>query len=661
MKNTASSPTQPASYAHPVTWLKQLTHLQAAAWNWPRSLRSALGISLPLVIGLLTDQLALYLWVSLGFMLQISSERDNPYQLIFLRMLIVTPLAMLGMLLGYLSYLPWEVVTICMSALAFLSAILSSYNSALSIGTMQMLMLGTISVSSSSTGHYYQSALLLLASSLFYACTLAIEALLSRRSQETEYSHQLLLSLATLADTKAADQDTELAAQKFSNLMESLYTLMFQTRSVSPGRSLNSEHIAATLQHCDNLFAAIITCEDSAALHAISSRLRLCAHAYYRSSASLPQELLSPDQNGLDGYLNTLITTLWDKPGSRLLTQLHMTLFTPQTQTGKRYWAILGELSPGKEVLLNASALALCTFIAYNLRWKDNYDHWYWIPMTVILVMKPDMGSVFARTALRCIGTSAGVVIGGLILYFIPPGPVFILFMAVLAALLPWAAQRNYAFMCLFLTPLVLVLLEYVVPTQVSIHYAVLRLIDTLLGGMITLFFGYIIWPNKSRHRHFADSFQTLRSTLANYLRCLVNTASEQDESAVHRARHAAYGQLADLRSSLQKQLSDPPAASREALSWFPLIASASRVNNAITRYSLQADIPCSASNRMQLLALAELIEHARPEDIPTQEQPSLHPDCAHEQLRQSILQELRHARTISQVSSPATPNTRRS
>lgn len=644
MKNIASTPTQSASFAHPVTWLKQLTHLQPAAWNWPRSLRSALGISLPLIIGLLTNQLDLYLWVSLGFMLQISSERDNPYQVIFLRMLIITPLAMLGMMLGYLSSLPWEVVTLCMTLLAFLSAILSSYTSALSIGTMQMIMLGTISVSTSSGGHYYQSALLLLASSLFYAFMLAIEALLSRRSQEAEYSHQILLSLATLADAKAKGQDTELIAQKFSNLMSSLYTLMFHTRSLSPGRSISSEHIAATLQHCDNLFAAIIGSEDSNALHALSQRLTLCAQAYYRTPQALPSGLISQTQDGLEGYLNTLITTLWEKPGSRLLTQLHITLFNPRTTTRKRFWAFVGELSPGKEVLLTASALALCTFIAYNLRWKDNYDHWYWIPMTVILVMKPDMGSVFARTALRCIGTSAGVVIGGLILYFVPSGPVFILFMAVLAALLPWAAQRNYAFMCLFLTPLVLVLLEYVIPLHISIDYAVLRLIDTFIGSAIALFFGYIIWPNKSRHKHFSDSFQALRSTLANYLRTLLEEPEGKDESAIHRARHAAYAQLADLRSSLQKQLSDPPAASQEALSWFPLIAGAARINNAITTYSIQPHTPCSPHDKQLLQLLADLIEHGHPEQIPNENWSSDQPGSKQEQLINTALNELRHA-----------------
>lgn len=641
MKNVTSSTTQPVSFAHPVAWLKQLTHLQPAVWNWPRSLRSALGISVPLVIGLVTDNLALYLWISLGFMLQISAERDNPYQVIFARLLIITPLAMVGMLLGYLSYLPWEIVTLCMTALAFLSAILSSYNSALSIGTMQMIMLGTISVSTSSGGHYYQSALLLLLSGLIYAFTLAIEALLARRSQDAEYSAQILHSLAALAEDKADGRNTELKEQSFSNVMSSLYALMFHTRSLSPGRSISSEHIAATLQHCDNLFAAIIACKDPNALRAITQRLQACAQAYNTSPNSLPADLLSSNNTGLDAYLNTLITTLWEKPGSRLFTQLNITLLKPQTTTRKRFWAFLGELTPGKEVLLNACALALCTFIAYNLRWKDNYNHWYWIPMTVILVMKPDMGSVFARTALRCIGTSVGVIIGGLILYFVPSGPIFILLMALLAALLPWAAQRNYAFMCIFMTPLVLVLLEYVMPLHISIEYAVLRLVDTFIGGAIALIFGYIIWPNKSRHQHFADSFQALRRSLATYLRTLLDQPSDEDQ--IHRARHDAYAQLADLRSSLQKQLSDPPAASQEALSWFPLISSAGRTNNAITSYSIEHSSPCSPHDRQILQQLADLIENGHPEQIPTEDWTSDQPGSTQAQLIQAVLSELRH------------------
>lgn len=45
-------------------------------------------------------------------------------------------------------------------------------------------------------------------------------------------------------------------------------------------------------------------------------------------------------------------------------------------------------------------------------------------------------------------------------------------------------------------------------PERASVNYALLRVQDTLIGGAIALIFGYLLWPNKTRHQHFAHPFQ---------------------------------------------------------------------------------------------------------------------------------------------------------
>lgn len=54
--------------------------------------------------------------------------------------------------------------------------------------------------------------------------------------------------------------------------------------------------------------------------------------------------------------------------------------------------------------------LSLCTALAYSALYLRPIPQGYWIPPTVALVMKPDLGSVFARAMLRSIGTVGAVV-----------------------------------------------------------------------------------------------------------------------------------------------------------------------------------------------------------------------------------------------------------
>jgi hypothetical protein len=52
------------------------------------------------------------------------------------------------------------------------------------------------------------------------------------------------------------------------------------------------------------------------------------------------------------------------------------------------------------------------------------------------------------------------------------------------------------------------------------------------------------------------------------------------------RLRRAAYGQLSDFRSRLQVLMVEPPPASREATSWFPLLTGIERICDRVTAFS---------------------------------------------------------------------------
>lgn len=150
--------------------------------------------------------------------------------------------------------------------------------------------------------------------------------------------------------------------------------------------------------------------------------------------------------------------------------------------------------------MIRAFALAACLGVAYSSRWFDHAAHWFWIPLTVGLVMKPDLGSVRDRSLQRIIGTVIGVAIGAAILTLVPKDYSFVLIMAALASVLPWAMQRSYILQAVFLTPLILMLVDVIVPGSGEVDFALQRLIDTVIGSVIVIFLGYLPLRNGRRN-----------------------------------------------------------------------------------------------------------------------------------------------------------------
>lgn len=140
--------------------------------------------------------------------------------------------------------------------------------------------------------------------------------------------------------------------------------------------------------------------------------------------------------------------------------------------------------------------------------------------------MKPDLGSIFSRAVLRSLGTVAGaaiaVVVGALLTTSVGEA----LAIAVLAACLPWAMARSYLWQAVFLTPLIMLLIDAVVPHESVLDISEARLITTVIGGLIVVF-GYLIWPSQ-RHPRVDVAFAAAIEALAAYLRGVADGAAAE-------------------------------------------------------------------------------------------------------------------------------------
>jgi len=587
---------------HPNSWLRELSHLNPARWRWGRSLRAALGIGLPLAIGLATGTLDYTLWIAMGTLFQSVGERDGPYQAIFRKILVSAPLGAAGYLLGYLSGLPWGAIVAVMVLVAFVCGIVSTYSAALSIGALQFLVMGAVAIGNPEIGQFWHASLLLLTGTVLYAAMLGVEILIYPQRPQREMTTSLVQALGALARSRAAGEAFEAQRQQVTARHSALYALLMQIRYHAAGRNLHLESTAAVLQRFDVLFPLLLSVDDKRELQAAGDALDAMASAF--AMGRNRPDATPADQTPLGRAVAGLGDALW---GAAAATLPSSSTTRPAARQS-RLAIHVDRLNPGRDAILTALALALCTGIGYSMHWLDGKSHWYWVPMTIVIIMKPDMGSIFARAIHRSVGTVVGVAIGATLLTLVPVGPVFILLISLIALFLPWASQRSYALSALMLTPLVLVLIDFVSPEAAGVHYATLRLEDTLLGSIIALVFGYLIWP-KRHARELSQAFRIARQAIAVYLQAVVPGGGHRASPGQAGAcRRAAYGQLADMRAALQKSLAEPPPAGREAAAWFPLITGAERICDAITAYTTVASAQPAADEAAALERLAALI-----------------------------------------------------
>lgn len=565
---------------HPNSWLKEMARLNPSKWNMSRSCRASLAIALPMLVGYYTHTLMYTMWISMGAMFPSIGERDAPYGFTVRKILISAPIGVSGFLMGYLNTwgLDWGWIVLIMSAVGFAMAIASSYSATISIGCLQFMVMAAVSLGNPEIGHFWMSSLLLLGGASFYLLLLYLEKWICPHHIRRDAIEQVLHALIALCQKKIEQADVESARLQFNMKYEALYTLMLQKRYQALGHNIVWDQTAEVVQNVDNLFAIIMATQNRDEIAQIQTCLQQMVQALVQDQRL---ELGHPDGLAQWQALNDLTLSLW---GGAPVPAAMQSL--PQRALNLRL--MLQKLTPGRATVRSALALALCTAIGYAIRWVDDVSHWYWVPMTVSIVMKPELGSIFVRAVQRTVGTAAGVVLGGLLLALVPVGPLFILIIAAITFVLPWLAPRNYALTAFAITPLVLVLIDFLSPARSGMQYADLRLLDTLMGCAIVLLFGYLLWPRRHASE-LQESMAQARQAIAHYLQLVLDHRLQPESADVSEARRAAYGKLVDMRAALQKSMAEPPPAGYEAAAWFPLVACAARLCDAITVYSASA------------------------------------------------------------------------
>ncbi|HEX4214989.1 MAG TPA: FUSC family protein [Candidatus Dormibacteraeota bacterium] len=560
-------------------WIVEVVRPRPAPVPWADVIRCAIAIPMPLLVGVLTGNLDVAIFVTLGAIAGATSDRGGPLRTRALRVSLPPVAAAAGLLIGHAVIGTGWIAVAAVALLSLVSAQISVLGAAASVAALQLLVYAAVASALKFPQPVYLPSLLVLAGGAWALLLTLVQALIEGPTRPERIA--VAAVFVALARLVAATGTREAAAarQDLTQALNIAYDHLLGDRVIATGRWRQLVRLAGLLNSTTPLVEATVALSQterhpppglSEALIGVAE-----AVARHRPPPPMPAELV-PDRPSLRAVCRGLeaVVRQIDQPASDPMPGRRVPLW-PRLRT----W--IGEALLGRSTWLYALRLALCMAAAEAVEQRLPLERPYWIVLTVAIVLKPDFGSVFARAVQRGLGTLIGVLIGAAVVAVVPPGPLYLPVMAVFAGILPISVRRNYGMFSTFLTPLVIMLIDFGASGGPALVVA--RLLDTLIGCGLVLVIGYLLWPGTWRVR-LGDQVADAIDVVAGY----AGTAFGADRSRGRSRRHA-YRTLSDVRTSLQQRLAEPPPASSRAAAWWPVIVELELTTDAITAAAIRA------------------------------------------------------------------------
>ncbi|OKI22564.1 FUSC family protein [Streptomyces sp. CB03911] len=608
---------------------------RAARATWPPlplvlMVRAAVGMAVPLSAGLLLDRLDLGIFAALGAMHATMNDRVEPARLRAPRIAGAVLFSALGMLIGSAlkeSGSGHLTAGLVLTAVAFGSGALSATGPRGSAAGLLLLVSASLGSGMPTAAPWWAGALMVLAGGAL-VFLLGLPHLARRRRPHADPRNRALAAAYDALGATLADLGTPRGAksrQLLTARLNQLQDLLPPARGRESARGLRLRRmyeagLAATEAATGLLWAWRGVPAEVAAVPGALAR------AVERGGGEVEVPDWQPDtpaRRALDAALRSAAGTVAGRDAA---------LVTAPAPPPDPWRLRVRLLSRGS--VRYGLRVALCVAVAQTATAWLPLDRSYWVPMTVAFVLKPDLGSVFLRAVSRSVGTVLGVAVTAAILSLTTNEWWLTVIAALCVALLPYATAVHYGLNTVVMTPMALVLLQLGGQSSASEIWP--RVLDTVLASAIVLVFGYLLWPERPRHRIeplLVDATTALRAYLASV------AGSGPEPVAEVWLRRRAYRALADARQEVRNGLAEPPPTGRLAEQWLPATAALERIGGGLAAYAAQirygGQVPEPAEVERVRRALDDLAAAARTHHPPTR--PADRPTGPHDPARSAL------------------------
>ncbi|MGH3299815.1 MAG: FUSC family protein, partial [Trebonia sp.] len=502
-------------------WLTEAMRSRPAALPWEAMVRAALAICVPLSVGIAAGRRDIGLLPALGGLLGTMIDTGGPYLVRVRRVLTAAVFGgAAGLVVGSVIHGRGWIAVAALVVIAGVSAVLSRLGATGSVTGLQLLVYSSLGLGPVGALRPWWHTALGFVIGVIWALLLTVPGWLhSPRSAEQRGVAAVYHAIASMLRAIGTERATEVRRAAATTLNKA-YDTMLTARSTTGGRSRRMMRLMAVLNASHPLAEAATTLrlEGNRPPPLVTDTIdrladTIAAAARRPGVPPVPAPWSgTPGSLALGDAMAGLAAAIEWTPGAPPEP-------APRAAPRDRVRAVVGavrnQLRGGRLDDTFALRLMVCVGVAGVASEVLPLQRSYWVVLTAAIVLKPDSGSVFARAVQRGIGTIAGAVLGALILAAVPYGPLLLIPMAVLAASLPYWRSRSFGLLSVFLTPLVVLLIDLLAST--GWRLAEERLIDTLLGCAIVLLFGYAAWPMSWRS-HLPQQFAATLRDVCRYM-----------------------------------------------------------------------------------------------------------------------------------------------
>jgi uncharacterized membrane protein YccC len=230
----------------------------------------------------------------------------------------------------------------------------------------------------------------------------------------------------------------------------------------------------------------------------------------------------------------------------------------PPRESAGALAVLRAQLTPGSSAFRHAARLAVALMVGVVAYRSLSLGRGYWVPLTVLFVLKPDHGTTFARGIGRAGGTMLGVAIACALVTTLSPSDGAV---AVFLALLTFGAYAlypaNYALFSVLLTVVIALLAQFAGGSPIGALED--RLLDTALGGAIALA-AFALWPTReaAASEHRLAVLVDRQRTWLDLVLCGLEEDGVYDRSALRARRLETRRARADAEAAVARAQAEP-------------------------------------------------------------------------------------------------------
>jgi len=277
--------------------------------------------------------------------------------------------------------------------------------------------------------------------------------------------------------------------------------------------------------------------------------------------------------------------------------------FGPAPKTFEPLAEIRNSLSFGSSNFRHALRLGFATAVGGLLASTQHLARGYWIPMTAVIVLKPNFGGTVQRSLQRVTGTILGAMIASLIVLTLREEWLLWALLPVLAFATFACRNFNYTLFSLAQTPMVLLMLDIAHPITAVDSF--LRLFNTIIGSVLALLAGYLLFPTWESRRLPSRIAEALKAE-ALLVRALRDAMLGNKERPISEFRRAAAVAVSNAGAAGQRLLSEPPDHRGDVEASLAAVNYCRRILHALAALS---DYPTREWVNQEWVALAGLFQ----------------------------------------------------